>query len=50
MPKNEDRKTIKCSFCGKSQEQVGLSSRSGVYIMIVHRFMFEIIEDEFDEN
>ena len=52
MPKNEDRKTIKCSFCGKSQEQVRrLVAGPGVYICDeCIDLCSEIIEDEFDEE
>lgn len=52
MPKNEDRKTIKCSFCGKSQEQVRrLVAGPGVYICDeCIDLCSEIIEDVFDEE
>jgi len=51
MPKYEDRKQIKCSFCGKAQEQVKrLVAGPGVYICDeCVALCNEIIGDEFEE-
>ena len=38
---NEDEENLKCSFCGKDQDQVKkLVAGSGVYIVRVYRTMF----------
>ncbi|MBP3285148.1 MAG: ATP-dependent Clp protease ATP-binding subunit ClpX [Clostridia bacterium] len=51
MPKYEDRKQIKCSFCGKAQEQVKrLVAGPGVYICDeCVALCNEIIGEEFEE-
>ena len=51
MSKYEEKKTLKCSFCGKTQEQVKrLVAGPGVYICDeCVDLCNEIIEDEFDE-
>ena len=50
MAKNEDKKQLKCSFCGKNQEQVKrLIAGPGVYICDeCIDLCSEIITDEFD--
>lgn len=52
MAKNEDKKQLKCSFCGKSQDQVRrLIAGPGVYICDeCIELCSEIIVDEFDDN
>ncbi|ERI89414.1 ATP-dependent Clp protease, ATP-binding subunit ClpX [Clostridiales bacterium oral taxon 876 str. F0540] len=52
MAKNEDKKQLKCSFCGKNQDQVRrLIAGPGVYICDeCIELCSEIITDEFDEN
>ena len=47
----EDKKQLKCSFCGKTQEQVRrLIAGPGVYICDeCIELCFEIIEEEFNE-
>ncbi|MCY6484443.1 ATP-dependent Clp protease ATP-binding subunit ClpX [Clostridium aestuarii] len=52
MSKYEDKKQLKCSFCGKSQEQVRrLIAGPGVYICDeCIELCSEIITDEFEEN
>jgi ATP-dependent Clp protease ATP-binding subunit ClpX len=52
MAKNDDRKQLKCSFCGKNQDQVKrLIAGPGVYICDeCIELCSEIITDEFDEN
>jgi len=51
MSKYEEKKTLKCSFCGKTQEQVKrLVAGPGVYICDeCVDLCNEIIEEEFDE-
>lgn len=50
--KNDDKKQLKCSFCGKSQEQVRrLIAGPGVYICDeCIELCSEIISDEFEES
>ncbi|GAA0180643.1 ATP-dependent Clp protease ATP-binding subunit ClpX [Clostridium sediminicola] len=52
MAKYDDKKQLKCSFCGKSQEQVRrLIAGPGVYICDeCIELCSEIISEEFDEN
>ncbi|MEA4826251.1 MAG: ATP-dependent Clp protease ATP-binding subunit ClpX [Clostridium sp.] len=52
MSKYEDKKQLKCSFCGKNQEQVKrLIAGPGVYICDeCIDLCSEIIADEFEEN
>lgn len=52
MAKNDDKKQLKCSFCGKSQDQVRrLIAGPGVYICDeCIELCSEIITDEFDDN
>lgn len=52
MAKNDDKKQLKCSFCGKNQDQVKrLIAGPGVYICDeCIELCSEIITDEFDEN
>ncbi|KGM95853.1 ATP-dependent protease [Clostridium novyi A str. 4552] len=52
MSKYDDKKQLKCSFCGKSQEQVRrLIAGPGVYICDeCIDLCSEIITDEFEEN
>lgn len=52
MAKNEDKKQLKCSFCGKNQEQVKrLIAGPGVYICDeCIDLCSEIITDEFEEH
>ena len=52
MAKYEDKKQLRCSFCGKSQEQVKrLIAGPGVYICDeCIELCSEIIEDEFEET
>lgn len=52
MAKYEDKKQLKCSFCGKNQEQVKrLIAGPGVYICDeCIDLCSEIISDEFEEN
>ena len=52
MAKNEDKKQLKCSFCGKNQEQVKrLIAGPGVYICDeCIDLCSEIIIDEFEEH
>jgi ATP-dependent Clp protease ATP-binding subunit ClpX len=52
MAKNDDKKQLKCSFCGKNQDQVRrLIAGPGVYICDeCIELCSEIITDEFDEN
>ncbi|KEI16625.1 ATP-dependent protease [Clostridium novyi B str. ATCC 27606] len=52
MSKYDDKKQLKCSFCGKSQEQVKrLIAGPGVYICDeCIDLCSEIIADEFEEN
>ncbi|MBL4935739.1 ATP-dependent Clp protease ATP-binding subunit ClpX [Clostridium sp. YIM B02515] len=52
MAKNEEKKQLKCSFCGKNQDQVRrLIAGPGVYICDeCIELCSEIITDEFDEN
>lgn len=52
MAKFEDKKQLKCSFCGKSQDQVRrLIAGPGVYICDeCIELCQEIIEEEFDEE
>ncbi len=52
MAKFEDKKQLKCSFCGKSQEQVRrLIAGPGVYICDeCIELCQEIIDEEFDEE
>ena len=52
MAKNEDKKQLKCSFCGKNQEMVKrLIAGPGVYICDeCIDLCSEIIQDEFEES
>jgi len=52
MSKSEDKKQLKCSFCGKSQDQVRrLIAGPGVYICDeCIELCSEIITDEFEDN
>lgn len=52
MAKNDEKKQLKCSFCGKNQDQVRrLIAGPGVYICDeCIELCSEIITDEFDEN
>ncbi|SHH84780.1 ATP-dependent Clp protease ATP-binding subunit ClpX [Clostridium grantii] len=52
MAKHDDKKILKCSFCGKSQDQVRrLIAGPGVYICDeCIELCSEIITEEFDEN
>lgn len=52
MAKNDDKKQLKCSFCGKNQDQVRrLIAGPGVYICDeCIELCSEIITDEFDES
>ena len=52
MAKYEDRKQLKCSFCGKSQDQVKrLIAGPGVYICDeCIDLCSDIIQDEFEDN
>ena len=52
MAKNDDKKQLKCSFCGKNQDQVRrLIAGPGVYICDeCIELCSEIITDEFEEN
>ncbi|MGL5086975.1 MAG: ATP-dependent Clp protease ATP-binding subunit ClpX [Clostridium sp.] len=52
MAKNDDKKQLKCSFCGKNQEQVKrLIAGPGVYICDeCIDLCSEIITDEFEEH
>ncbi|MCI8478259.1 MAG: ATP-dependent Clp protease ATP-binding subunit ClpX [Oscillospiraceae bacterium] len=50
MPKNEERKSVRCSFCGKHQEQVSrIIAGPGAYICneCVHLCM-SILDDNYD--
>ena len=50
MPKNDERKSIRCSFCGKHQEQVSrIIAGPGAYICneCVHLCM-SILDDTYD--
>ncbi len=50
MPKNDDRKSVRCSFCGKHQEQVSrIIAGPGAYICneCVHLCM-SILDDAYD--
>ena len=50
MPKNDDRKSIRCSFCGKHQDQVArIIAGPGAYICneCVHLCM-SILDDNYD--
>ncbi|MDF2532699.1 MAG: ATP-dependent Clp protease ATP-binding subunit clpX, partial [Clostridia bacterium] len=52
MAKFEEKKQLKCSFCGKNQEQVRrLIAGPGVYICDeCIELCQEIIDEEFDEE
>lgn len=52
MARYDDRRQVKCSFCGKSQEQVNrIVAGPGVYICNeCIELCSEIIEEEFDER
>ncbi len=52
MAKFEDKKQLKCSFCGKTQEQVRrLIAGPGVYICDeCIELCHEIIDEEFEEE
>jgi ATP-dependent Clp protease ATP-binding subunit ClpX len=52
MAKHDDKKVLKCSFCGKSQDQVRrLIAGPGVYICDeCIELCSEIITEEFDDN
>lgn len=52
MSKFEDKKQLRCSFCGKSQDQVRrLIAGPGVYICDeCIELCSEIIADEFEDN
>lgn len=52
MAKNDEKKQLKCSFCGKNQDQVRrLIAGPGVYICDeCIELCSEIITDEFDDN
>ncbi|MBV4424541.1 ATP-dependent Clp protease ATP-binding subunit ClpX [Clostridium tyrobutyricum] len=52
MAKNDDRKQLKCSFCGKTQDQVKrLIAGPGVYICDeCIELCSEIISDEFEDD
>ena len=52
MSKIEDKKQLKCSFCGKTQDQVRrLIAGPGVYICDeCIELCSEIISDEFEED
>ncbi len=52
MAKNDEKKQLKCSFCGKNQDQVRrLIAGPGVYICDeCIELCSEIITDEFEEN
>ncbi|WP_027626769.1 ATP-dependent Clp protease ATP-binding subunit ClpX [Clostridium lundense] len=52
MAKNDDKKQLKCSFCGKTQDQVRrLIAGPGVYICDeCIELCSEIISDEFEED
>jgi len=52
MPRNEEKKKFKCSFCGKSEEQVRrLIAGPGVYICDeCIELCSEIIVDEREED
>jgi ATP-dependent Clp protease ATP-binding subunit ClpX len=52
MAKNDDRKQLKCSFCGKTQDQVRrLIAGPGVYICDeCIELCSEIISDEFEDD
>ena len=52
MAKFEDKKQLKCSFCGKNQDQVKrLIAGPGVYICDeCIDLCSDIIQDEFEEN
>ncbi|MDP4178706.1 MAG: ATP-dependent Clp protease ATP-binding subunit ClpX [Bacillota bacterium] len=52
MTRNEEKKLLKCSFCGKNQDQVRrLIAGPGVYICDeCIELCSEIITDEFDDN
>ena len=52
MAKYEDKKQLKCSFCGKNQDQVRrLIAGPGVYICDeCIELCQEIIDEEFDED
>ena len=52
MSKNEEKRQLKCSFCGKNQEQVRrLIAGPDVYICDeCIELCSEIIEEEFDED
>ena len=50
MPKNDERKSVRCSFCGKHQEQVArIIAGPGAYICneCVHLCM-SILDDTYD--
>ena len=50
MPKNDERKSVRCSFCGKHQEQVArIIAGPGAYICYecVHLCM-SILDDTYD--
>ena len=52
MPKYDEKKQLKCSFCGKNQDQVRrLIAGPGVYICDeCIELCSEIIADEFEED
>ena len=52
MPKYEEKKQLKCSFCGKSQEQVKrLVAGPGVYICDeCIGLCSEIIDEEYNDT
>ena len=52
MAKYEDKKQLKCSFCGKNQDQVKrLIAGPGVYICDeCIDLCSDIIQDEFEDN
>ena len=52
MAKFEDKKQLKCSFCGKNQDQVKrLIAGPGVYICDeCIDLCSDIIQDEFEDN
>lgn len=52
MAKNDDKRQLKCSFCGKNQDAVRrLIAGPGVYICDeCIELCSEIISDEFDDN
>lgn len=52
MARYDDKRQVKCSFCGKNQEQVNrIVAGPGVYICNeCIELCSEIIEEEFDER